>query len=82
MKKNGGGVIINISASLHWSGTVFQTHSAAAKAGVDSITKTLACEWGPYGVRVCGIVPGAIEETEGFSRLGDIGNLNNKEKSN
>lgn len=43
------------------------------------MTKTLAVEWGPYNVRVCGIVPGAIKGTEGFERLGDIGNLNNKE---
>ena len=42
----------------------------------------LATEWGPHGIRVCGIVPGAIEGTEGFERLGDINNLNNKEKTN
>ena len=46
------------------------------------MTKTLACEWGPYGVRVCGIVPGMIAGTEGAARLGDFGNLNSKEKSN
>jgi hypothetical protein len=33
-------------------------------------------------VRVIGIVPGAIEGTEGFARLGDLATLNNKEKSN
>ena len=82
MKQNGGGVIINISAALHWSGSALQIHSGAAKAGVDTITKTLAVEWGPYNVRVVGIVPGAIEGTEGFERLGDIANMNNKEKSN
>ena len=77
-----GGVIINISASLHWSGSALQVHSGAAKAGVDTITKTLAVEWGPNKVRVAGIVPGAIEGTEGFERLGDLANMNNKEKSN
>lgn len=46
------------------------------------MTKTLACEWGPYGVRVCGIVPGAIEGTEGFARLSNPDNLNSKDKSN
>lgn len=78
MKKHGG-IIINISATLHWNGSVFQVHSASAKAGVDAITKVLACEWGPHGVRVNGIVPGAIGGTEGFARLGDMGNLNNKD---
>jgi len=57
-------------------------HSSAAKAGVDAITKVLATEWGPHGIRIAGIVPGAIEGTEGFERLGDINNLNNKNKTN
>eukprot|EP00347_Sterkiella_histriomuscorum_P024084 403332361 len=82
MKDNGGGVIINISATLHWSGSALQIHSAAAKAGVDSMTKTLAVEWGPNKVRVVGIVPGGIEGTEGFERLGDFASMNNKEKAN
>ena len=81
MKKNGGS-IINISALLHWNGSAFQVHSSAAKAGVDALTKVLAVEWGPYNVRVNGIVPGAIKGTEGFARLGDLGNLNNKAKTN
>jgi NAD(P)-dependent dehydrogenase (short-subunit alcohol dehydrogenase family) len=57
-------------------------HSAAAKAGIDAMTKVMACEWGPYNVRVVGITPGAIEGTEGMSRLGDIGKINNKEAAN
>lgn len=77
MKKNGG-VIINISASLHWNGTAMQAHASAAKAGVDALTKVLACEWGPYHVRVVGIVPGAIAGTEGFERLGSMSNMNNR----
>ena len=34
------------------------------------MTKSLAVEWGPYRVRVSGIVPGMIEGTEGVVRLG------------
>ena len=82
MKKQKAGVIINITMTLHYSGAFGLIHSAAAKAGVDAITKVLATEWGPYGIRVNGIAPGPIEGTEGFERLGDFGNLNNKEKSN
>lgn len=80
--KDHGGVIINISATLHWSGSALQVHSAAAKAGVDSMTKTLAVEWGPNKVRVVGIVPGGIEGTEGFERLGSIATMNDKQKAN
>jgi peroxisomal 2,4-dienoyl-CoA reductase len=71
MKKNGG-CIINISACLHYLGTLMNVHASAAKAGVDAITKTLALEWGPKGVRVNGVAPGLIEGTEGFDRLIDI----------
>jgi peroxisomal 2,4-dienoyl-CoA reductase len=64
-----GGVILNISATLPYLGTMGQSHAAAAKAGVDSLTRTLACEWGPYGIRVNGIAPGPVEGTEGVRRL-------------
>ena len=67
MKK--GGVIINITANLYYSGTLLQTHAGTAKAGVDALTKHLAVEYGPRGIRVVGICPGAIEGTEGFDRL-------------
>jgi peroxisomal 2,4-dienoyl-CoA reductase len=64
-----GGSILNISATLPYLGTLGQVHASAAKAGVDSLTRTLACEWGPYGVRVNGIAPGPTEGTEGVRRL-------------
>lgn len=67
--KQGGGVVLNISATLHYLGTASQAHVSAAKAGVDALTRTLAVEWGPYGIRVNGIAPGPIEGTEGVKRL-------------
>lgn len=82
MKANRSGVVINISALLHWNGTALQAHSSAAKAGVDALTKVLAVEWGPYGIRVNGIVPGAITGTEGFERLGNLSLMNNKDATN
>lgn len=46
-----------------------QVHANAAKAGVNMLIKCLALEWGPAGIRVNGICPGAITGTEGASRL-------------
>lgn len=63
------GQILNISATLHYVGTPMQLHVSAAKAGVDALTRNLAVEWGPHGIRVNGIAPGPIEDTEGMKRL-------------
>jgi 2,4-dienoyl-CoA reductase [(3E)-enoyl-CoA-producing], peroxisomal len=63
------GVVLNISATLHYGGTAAQAHVSAAKAGVDALTRNLAVEWGPLGIRVVGIAPGPIDGTEGVARL-------------
>uniref|UniRef100_A0A2K8DNE3 2,4-dienoyl-CoA reductase [(3E)-enoyl-CoA-producing] n=2 Tax=Chromera velia TaxID=505693 RepID=A0A2K8DNE3_9ALVE len=68
-KQREGGVIINISATLHYNGCLLQTHAGAAKAAIDAMTKHMAVEWGPANVRVLGIAPGPIAGTEGMSRL-------------
>jgi NAD(P)-dependent dehydrogenase (short-subunit alcohol dehydrogenase family) len=52
------GSIINVGAAYAWTGGPGFAHSAAAKAGVKNLTETLAVEWGPYGIRVNGLVPG------------------------
>ncbi len=67
--KKQGGAILNISATLQLLGTVGQSHAAAAKAGIDSLTRTLAVEWGPEKIRVNGLAPGPVEGTEGVARL-------------
>jgi len=63
------GQILNISATLHYLATPMQIHVSAAKAGVDAITRNLSAEWGRHGIRVNGIAPGPIEDTEGMKRL-------------
>lgn len=60
----GGGVICNILSTVTISGAAGRAHSASAKAGVASLTKSLAVEWADRGVRVVGVAPGPVE-TEG-----------------
>ncbi|MQL73929.1 hypothetical protein Taro_006281 [Colocasia esculenta] len=65
-----GGIILNISATLHYTAAWYQIHVSAAKAAVDATTRGLALEWGSdYNIRVNGIAPGPIADTPGMSKL-------------
>ncbi len=64
-----GASIVNISAPQAEAPMAAQVHVCAAKAGVDMLTRVLALEWGPEGIRVNSIIPGPIEGTEGMRRL-------------
>lgn len=63
------GNILNMVATYAWTGSPGVVHSASAKAGVLMMTRTLAAEWGRYGIRVNAIAPGPIENTGGADRL-------------
>jgi NAD(P)-dependent dehydrogenase (short-subunit alcohol dehydrogenase family) len=73
-----GASIINISAMQAFTPMPMQAHVCAAKAGVDMLTKCLAIEWGPEGVRVNSIAPGAVDETEGMRRLAPTPEIRNQ----
>jgi NAD(P)-dependent dehydrogenase (short-subunit alcohol dehydrogenase family) len=64
-----GACVINITAPQSYIPMRHQIHVCAAKAGVDQLTRVLALEWGPEGVRVNSISPGPIADTEGVRRL-------------
>ena len=54
-----GGVIVNMLIEM-WRGFPGMAHSAAARAGIENLTKTLAVEWARAGVRVNAVAPGLI----------------------
>ncbi|AHC73480.1 ptzO [Candidatus Endolissoclinum faulkneri L5] len=63
------GNIVYISATNAVMPFAFQAHVGAAKAGIDSLMRGLALEWGKYGIRCNSVLPGPIEKTEGLRRL-------------
>lgn len=68
--QNINGKILNMVATYAWGAGAGVIHSAAAKAGVLSLTRTLAVEWGhQYGIRVNAIAPGPIDRTGGAAKL-------------
>ena len=80
MRGTGGGVIINITSN---AGEIVNTPQttvsySASKAGVNHMTRMLAHEWAPYGIRVNAVAPGYTEsklgsavDPERYKRLND-----------
>ncbi len=64
-----GACVLNISAGQATIPMALQAHVCAAKAGVEMLTRTLAIEWAPEGIRANCITPGATADTEGMRRL-------------
>jgi len=64
-----GGKILNVLATYCWTGGPGTAHSAAAKAGVLAMTRTLAVEWAQHKIRVNAITPGRVETEGAGSKL-------------
>lgn len=64
-----GGAMLNMVATYAWTGSPAVVHSASAKGGILAMTKSLAIEWGKYGIRVNAMAPGPIQNTGGADVL-------------
>lgn len=63
------GVILNIIATYAWTGAPGVAHSATAKAGMLAVTKSVAREWGPRGIRVNALAPGFVPTEAAMAQL-------------
>lgn len=54
------GRIVNMSATNAFNGSPLIAHSGASKAGINSLTETLAVEWGASGITVNAVLPGPV----------------------
>ena len=61
--------ILNILVTWIWTGSPYVVPSTMSKAGVAAMTKSLAVEWGPYGIRVNSIAPGPFPTAGASERL-------------
>lgn len=61
--------ILSIVATYSWTGSGYVMPSAAAKAGVLAMTRSLAAEWGPKGIRSVAIAPGPFPTKGAWDRL-------------
>ena len=64
-----GGAMLNVIATYAWTGNPMTAHSAAAKAGVWNLARSLAVEWAPLGIRVNCIAPGPLDSEGAAERL-------------
>ena len=63
------GSIINILTTWVWTSSPYVVPSAMSKSGINAMTKSLAAEWGKYGIKVNGIAPGPFPTKGAWERL-------------
>jgi NAD(P)-dependent dehydrogenase (short-subunit alcohol dehydrogenase family) len=63
------GTVLSITTTYAWTGSAYVVPSACGKAGVLAMTRSLASEWGKYGIRLNCIAPGPFYTEGAFNRL-------------
>lgn len=63
------GTVMQILTQSAMTGMPFTVPSAMAKAGALAMIRSLAVEWGPFGIRTVGVVPGPFPTENAWSRL-------------
>lgn len=69
LKNKTGGSVVSIGTTYTGSGSAYVVPSAVSKAGIVTMMKSLAAEWGPYGIRLNVISPGPVPTEGAWQRL-------------
>lgn len=64
-----GGTVLSVATTPSFTGLAFTAPSAAAKAGIVAMTRSLAVEWGPKGIRLNAVAPGLFPTEGAWERL-------------
>jgi NAD(P)-dependent dehydrogenase (short-subunit alcohol dehydrogenase family) len=63
------GTVLSVATTPSFTGSAFTAPSAAAKAGIVAMTRSLAVEWGPKGIRLNAVAPGLFPTPGAWERL-------------
>ena len=71
MKDAGGGVIVTMASGRALAGAANGAHYSASKGAIIALTKSLALDWAPYGIRVNCVIPGLTDTAQPRGEMND-----------
>ena len=69
IERRTGGVVLSVATTYAETGSAFVLPSAMSKAAIVAMTKSLAAEWGAYGIRLNTVAPGPFPTEGAWQRL-------------